>query len=283
MTTTGRPGRLERLALAGVSRAAGALPPGLGQSALARRYVRLGRWPGDSVRERSFRGRARFALDLSDRTQAEAYLVGGYELELVRYAVEQLPADAVVFDVGANVGLHTFQLLARRPDLTVYAFEPNVRNVAAWRRNRALNPAGRAVLAEVAVGATPGRARLDVPSDSGSGFITPGSGDTEVVTLDAVAAQWHVERIDLLKLDIEGHEFQALQGARGLFEDGRVARIVCEFNEAHLERAGLRPHDVRAWLEERGFVQGRLPSVGVRRLRGVVAADAVFERRQGDE
>lgn len=263
--------------MAAVSALAGWLPPGLGQSAVSRSYVSLNRWPPESRVRQRFRGGANLELDMGDRTQAEAYLERGYELELVRYAAENVPQAGVVLDVGANVGLVTFQLLARRPDLRIYAFEPNQRNVAAWRRNRELNPHGVAELSEVAVGSETGSGTLVVPSDSGSGFIDSGSGGVAVITLDSFLRDRGIEVVELLKLDVEGFEHRVLRGAHESIDARRIRRIVCEFNDAHLVREGTTKANVVRSLTERGFVQRNLPSVGARAWRGVRADDLAFE------
>lgn len=275
------PGAIERWGVRAGSAVAGGLPPGLGQSALARAYVSRERWPPGSRRRQRFRGGAVFELDLGDRTQAEAFLLRTYEPELVRYMLETTPRSGVIFDVGANVGMVTFQALAQRPDLRLHAFEPNPGNAAAWLRNRELNPRGAATLKQAAVGATTGSGTLVVPADSGSGFIKPGSGDVEVLTLDEYAAGAGIDRIDLLKLDVEGREFGVLQGATRLIAARAVRRVVCEFNDVHLAREGLTRAGVLEWLREQGYVQRTLPSVGARRLRGVRTDDLAFELDAG--
>lgn len=271
-------GAEERL-VRGVSCALSSLPPGLGQSALARRYVGLARWHAGAVRRRRFTTGAVLDLDLGDRIQAQAWFLRGYSLEILEYIARSTPRSGVVLDVGGNVGLITFPLLARRPDLNVHAFEPNPSNIAAWLQNRRLNPSGSATLAEVAVGAEPGRANLVVPSDSGSGYIEPGEGDLPIVTLDAYTREHGIDRVDLLKLDIEGHEFEALQGAKRLLDERRIDRIVCEFNDVHLARIGMTERDVEVWLADRGFQRRSLPTIGARGLRGSVSADAAFALR----
>lgn len=273
------PSVLEERVLGGFSRVHSALPPGLGQSALAHSYAVRERWPAGTTRRRRFAGSVTLELDLGDRTQLKAWLERAYSLEILRYAARTLSSRGVVLDVGASIGLITFPLLGSRPDLIVHAFEPNPVNIAGWRRNRELNEAGTAVLVESAVGAQPGRARLTVMSDHESGYIEPEpTGEIAVITVDDYVSAAGIDRVELLKLDTEGHEFAALQGASRLLEERRVARIVYEFNEHHLARAGITERDVERWLGERGFVRRPLAAVGARRLRKrSISGDAVFE------
>lgn len=57
----------------------------------------------------------------------------------------------------------------------------------------------------------------------------------EIRTLDEVCAERGIERIDFLKLDIEGHEFKALQGARQMLERDAVSFIQWEFGPRHVD------------------------------------------------
>lgn len=218
--------------------------------------------PGRVYRQRLASGAEAF-LDVSDRIQGEAALLRGYEPTLVRALVDVLPPDGVLFDVGANVGLVAIDVLALHPTATVHAFEPHPANVAALRRNLEPHLGGRAHLLPVAAGAEPGQLDLVVGHEAGAHRLR-GADETldgqastlpvDVITLDEYAADEGIERIDVMKLDVEGFELGVLQGASSLLERGAIRAIVSE----------ARPGDTGGAAEllaDHGFVAREIPSV----------------------
>lgn len=217
-------------------------------------------------------------LDLGDRTQSIAFLVRDYSPALTQYIVARLPHHGIFFDVGCNVGLLSFSVANLRPDVAVHAFEPNPSNAEAWRHNQQLNNATRALLTEVAASDRIGESDFMVPSDSASGTIRSG-GDHRVptMTLDGYCRERGIGRVDVLKIDVEGHEPSVLRGALELLEAGAVATILCEVLNVTGESRGA----IDKLLHRYKYKAVHLPPVGMRRLipgsRGS-ADDVAFER-----
>ena len=136
-----------------------------------------------------------------------------------------------VVDVGANIGafaVRTAMLGAR-----VYAFEPNPE---CFRRLKKAASGLNIECFEVAIGAARGRANLasDSARTTKGSLTTDGSGrEVEVERLDQQLPNGI--RIDLLKLDVEGSEEAALDGAHSVL--GAVQRVVLEFHSDDLLRA----------------------------------------------
>jgi FkbM family methyltransferase len=117
----------------------------------------------------------------------------------------------------------------------VIAVEPNSevhsRLVAAVGANGLLE---RVVTIRAAVGASPGRGRMVVPGKlSVLGFVdtsvpSTSSSDVDVVTIDGLVAQRSLERIDLLKIDVEGAECEVLRGSSRALQ--RVQRVLLEYH-----------------------------------------------------
>jgi FkbM family methyltransferase len=123
-----------------------------------------------------------------------------------------------VIDGGANQGAFTI-MLARLVGLegAVYAFEPQRLTYQVLCANAALNNLFNIHAVQAALGAAPGTAIIPLLDPRGtyhSGGVTVrmgGQGETTpVITIDSL----RLPRLDLLKLDIEGHERAAIQGAR---------------------------------------------------------------------
>ena len=89
----------------------------------------------------------------------------------------------------------------------------------------------------------------------------PGSPGTAVAvrTLDACLAEWRVDHVDLLKIDVEGFEPEVFGGATEALEQGRIGAVLCELNDHWLQRARTSAKALYESLVGSGFedVTGR--------------------------
>lgn len=169
------------------------------------------------------------------------------------------PGD-VVIDAGANIGLFSL-IAAARVGATgrVIACEPAPGTMALLRANVARNRYDWVELHEVAVAETPGRLELeDLGAGSGFSSFAPaqaGRGrriEVPVTTLDKLAGD-DLSRTRVVKLDVEGAELRALQGATQLLETARPDFIV-ELEPEHLERQGGSIQGLQSLFEGSGYV-----------------------------
>ena len=248
--------RVELAALRAASFAMGVLPDHVGQFRLAQWYW-WRRRPGHCILPQRMADGTRLELDVGDRTQALAYLTRRYSEDLVREAVRRLPRSGLLFDVGANVGLVTFQVAHRRPDVRIVAFEPNPPAVQAWQRNHRLSMSPQVSLEPTAVSDSPGVVDVSAPShDLGAGALATGGAGTSVaaITLDAYCTEAGIARIDVLKVDVEGAEPAVLAGARELLTGGAIRSLIVEFNDGYIEHRGSTRDSMVRWLREHGMV-----------------------------
>jgi FkbM family methyltransferase len=153
----------------------------------------------------------------------------------------------VIFDVGANRGDYVQLALvqfANQP-LMIHAFEPSAAAFAELSRRWAAR--NEVVLSNTALGSEAGERTLycDVAgSELGSLYqrliehhdLHLTSRElVRVETLDAYCAAHGIERIHLLKLDVEGHELEVLRGAGRMLEQKRIAMVSFEFGGANVD------------------------------------------------
>lgn len=142
-----------------------------------------------------------------------------YELEMLRDMAARLQPGDLVLDVGANIGNHTLYL-ASVSAATVHAFEPNEHLCHALAQSVELNGLGGMVsIHQVGVAAVEGHARfahLD-PANLGAQSLEEVKDDAsaviELVVLDHI--EWP-NIVRLIKVDVEGMEFDVLKGAQRL-------------------------------------------------------------------
>lgn len=135
--------------------------------------------------------------------------LGTYEHDkqlLFHAAIER---ESVVWDIGANVGLYS--LVATRKASRVIAVEPLAENVRYLERHIALNGIRNVEVLVAAVGHECGRESFYRGDNRSTGHLAPGSLEVDVITLDSLCAKFGAP--DVIKIDVEGAEYLALQGA----------------------------------------------------------------------
>ena len=194
----------------------------------------------------------------------------GFEFGLRRFLDLHLASDDVFVDVGAHWGIHALTAATVHPhQISVLAVEAHPDNCARLRRWVELNRLeGDIDVVCGAIGDRQGVARLWM-SGSSMGHSVRGEGhepgstaiDIDMTTIDRlVAERSHLRwRRFFLKIDVEGNEGEALEGARGLFEREDVAAVVWE-KSAFRERAAQAQRDEAVWrfLDSRGFQHYRM-------------------------
>lgn len=161
-----------------------------------------------------------------------------------------VPADGVVFDVGAHAGQFTKLFAKLAPRGFVFAFEPGSYARFILRIAVRLNRLRNVAILPLALGDRSGVAILTVPvKRSGSyGFgLSHLGADAQarpaeieavgITTLDEAAQALGIERLDLVKADIEGFELRLVMGARATLARFKPA-LLLELHDAHLARAG---------------------------------------------
>ncbi|MBA2244504.1 MAG: FkbM family methyltransferase [Gemmatimonadota bacterium] len=189
------------------------------------------------------------------------------------YPVAITPGD-VVIDVGAHIGC--FTVMAARRGARVLSFEPVPTNFARLQRNVERNGIEGALLFPVALSERREEREIFLPDDrshSGRFSLHLGRGGETLriscLSLDEVVEEHAVERIDLLKLDCQGSEYEILYGASESTLD-RVQAIAVEC-EHFAEPAEWSVDGLKRYLESRGFsarVTGRILIARRERSRG---------------
>ncbi|WP_187830423.1 FkbM family methyltransferase [Siccirubricoccus phaeus] len=177
---------------------------------------------------------------------------------------ELLPEDGVAIDIGAHGGQVTWLLAALTPRGQVVAVEPSSYARAVLRAALALRPRRNVLVVAAALGTAASLGVLATPVKRagamgyGLASLAPDPARAVVrevvpiVTLDALAAALGLTRLDVLKLDVEGHEGAVLAGAEAVLARFRPA-ILLEIDDARLRRAGGSAAQLRAFLAARGY------------------------------
>ena len=209
--------------------------------------------------ETTFDENVRIVTSLSDHIESQVFWQGFQEADegVILRLKRLLPPDGVFIDVGANIG--TFTLVAARRAVRgqVHAFEPSAHHFGRLAHNVELNDFKNVVLNRKGLYDQPGEAVLFLPSQAGemnnsgaASLYTSGLEETRQVSeavslirLDDYVRERSLERVDIIKIDIEGAELKALEGARETIARFRPL-VFMELDLENLKRAERSPEEV---------------------------------------
>lgn len=216
----------------------------------------INRWP---LWRRSVRvGGARFVASSFDRL---VYLVlqkfGWMGGDGRTFFAKHIKPGMRVAEAGANLGVFTLQLAKLvGPEGKVFAFEPDPALHAALVKNLERNGVKNVTPIPSALGAKSAKLALKgFGLNSGDNRLCAdpseaGAIPVEVVTLDDALAG---ERVDFVKLDVQGWELEALRGATRILAENPGVQLFVEFWPYGLRRAGSTPLDLITFLQKCGF------------------------------
>lgn len=183
-----------------------------------------------------------FDLDLGEVIDLSLYLEQ-FEPEVVQAIAAHMKPGWVVADIGANVGAHTLRI-ARQvgPDGRVFAFEPTAFAFRKLVRNVGLNQFANVVPLQLALDeADRGSIRIDFRASwrwNGESRSEPTM--VEAVRLDSWVADGQIGALHAIKLDVDGHEFAVLSGAKETLARFRPL-VLMEAGDYHFEGSSRNP------------------------------------------
>ncbi|HWU41913.1 MAG TPA: FkbM family methyltransferase [Bdellovibrio sp.] len=154
--------------------------------------------------------------------------------------------QSVFIDIGANIGIFSFRLVRDIPGIQIFGFEPesfafsciektivanNIKNISAYKV-AVSDKATSAVL--FSDGANAGGHSLDAQSILGDGSTISAENIVSTTSLDIFSLDKNLNRLDLVKIDVQRHELSVLKGAVQTFKKFRPI-VLMECYLAELE------------------------------------------------
>lgn len=191
-------------------------------------------------------------------------------------------APISVFDVGANIGDWSAELLLANPNVSIHAFEPSSSAFSCLSKRFADDP--RVILHNFALGDFNGMGKLYFDSPS-SGFASltnrrldhfdlkmSASESIQVKTLDTFK-QENLVSCDILKVDIEGNELKALQSGLEILKECKV--VLFEFGGANLD-SRTNFQDFWYFFKALNFRLSRVTPSGLREVKHYSELDEIY-------
>ncbi len=215
------------------------------------------------------------AMSLSDKSITRIlFLFRVYEPAETKFVASHLSPGMTFIDIGANSGYYSLlaaQLVSQQG--RVFAFEPYPSNVEILKTNIAANGLENVVVEELAISSRTGEANLYLSSiNEGDHRIYEGRDDdfynagrerlaigVRTTTLDRYL-EGFASSVDFIKLDIQGAEYEALEGMTKTLTANRDVVLMCEYWPHGLRRCGSDPTTLLSDMEELGFMIFQLES-----------------------
>ncbi len=191
-------------------------------------------------------------------------LEGQYEPQVEIFLASILKPNAVVVDAGANIGFFTLAVLSKSKDSTVHGFEPSPDSFTLYKKCISQNNLEtRVIVNQMALYSEPGKMDFQMhPSNYGAydgfqdtgypGVDEPKTIQVPVTTLDVYVNKNRLDRLDLLKIDVEGAELFVLRGARAVLASLRPI-VLFEVGYQNLRPFNILPSDLYQLFEDVGY------------------------------
>lgn len=203
-------------------------------------------------------------VDPSDYLQCLIYYFGVFEPHCLAIVKKLLRTGDTFVDIGGNIGLYTIygsQIVGLAGK--VLTFEPIPSHCVRIRENLALNNITNFIVFETALGDKTGIVDLEIPEGGNQGCfsvsnnaepIKSGENKTraKISRFDDVIRDNDPSKISLIKIDIEGAEFMALQGMQEMFSKF-CPSVIIELNQIALNRLGSNSFAVISWFQDKGY------------------------------
>jgi FkbM family methyltransferase len=214
-----------------------------------------------------------------------------YDAETMQRRVLDGVSVRTVFDAGGFQGVLTAFYRSAFPNADVYAFEPFPDSADVFAARHGHDP--KVHLTRAALGDAVGNRRFHVttnlqhnsllPVDPAAWAAGAGCADNEVrsvevpvTTLDVFCKAHGIDRIDLLKMDLQGAEVEALRGAQGLLKEGAIDVIYSEVVTVPHYQGQAYFHEVTAEVHAHGYRLFGVYNMGLSAVGQMTTADAIY-------
>ncbi|WP_158764407.1 FkbM family methyltransferase [Terricaulis silvestris] len=186
-------------------------------------------------------------VDLRSSIGRGVFATGEFDPEAIRPALDALTPGATYIDIGANIGVYAMLALdAVGPSGQIHCFEIDPRPLSALRKSISSFDLLNIAVHECAVSDVDGVLTFVPAAEHGHNRIDP-AGRTgrsiRSIRIDTWAEERSLDRVDVIKIDVEGAEKSVIEGARGTIAKFRPL-VLCEASAENTAPFGYSPEDL---------------------------------------
>lgn len=190
-------------------------------------------------------GLAYYLPNTVENIGTEILINGTYEPETIQFITKRLPQKGILFDIGANIGAIALPLAKVNKEIEVYAFEPSAFTFQFLENNIRKNQCQNVHIFQLAVNNKHNATCQFFASDTlhGKSSFAPvfakDSQEVRTISLDKFCEEKAIEKIDFMKVDVEGFEVSVFQGAQNMLDAKKIKQIYFEFVDWAEKNAGF--------------------------------------------
>ena len=202
-----------------------------------------------------------FEFDFNTVIGKSLFYRGSFELEEIAYfseVLKKLDSQPVIFDIGANIGVHGISWAKMHEKSVVYAFEPSENTMSMLRRNIERNRVlDRFFAVRKAVSNESGEMSFYECADNAFSGLKDtgrvrviGTQTVPVTTIDDFVEENKIEKINFIKIDVEGFETEVVLGGMNTLENFKPDLFIEIYAG---ENANLAPEETISLLQRLGY------------------------------
>jgi FkbM family methyltransferase len=183
------------------------------------------------------------------------YFYFGFKEKEHEYLYREINVDDIILDVGSNIGLVAVQMSAIAEKGEVHAFEPFSKNHARLMEHISMNNIKNIIPNNLGMSDKSETVAMSSPNEENSGMtrVDPDAdGDLPLTTIDDYCKRAGIQKLDLIKMDIEGYEAKALHGGKEVLKNLKPTLFI-ELDDSNLRKYGDSAKDLVLFLEENGY------------------------------
>jgi FkbM family methyltransferase len=194
-----------------------------------------------------------------------AYFLGFYERETTLWCVNYMQKNdpKVIFDIGANFGYFSYVSKNYCPSAVVISFEPDPYNFSWLKRNLNMINAPLFKAENMAISHQRGSVKF-IPSNPDNNMnlwsqikLDSSSDATEIevpsLSIDEYCEDQNIQKVDLIKMDIEGAEGMAVDGMMRGLKQKKYKAILIELHPAQLKKSKYSPQSIADAFLSNGY------------------------------
>ena len=205
-------------------------------------------------------GNLRINLHIDDWIQQNIYFLGTYEGAELKVLNEHLSENSAFIDIGANFGLYSLSASKKITNSgKIICFEPYPENYQALMKNISINNLSKIITENKAVGDSQGKLKLYYqPNENNLGMVSASYiensvvHEVEVISLDKYLETQPLNKIDLIKIDVEGFEYHVLSGMKKTLSTYSPKILIEIFDVDDSNIDGQKAHD---FLTQMGYTK----------------------------
>ncbi|EPA05162.1 FkbM family methyltransferase [Candidatus Nitrosarchaeum limnium] len=182
---------------------------------------------------------------------------GKLDTEIIKNCIK---TGDIVVDLGANIGYYTLIAAKLVGDKgKVFAFEPEPKNFEILKKNVELNNYQNVILEQKAVSDVNEKINLYLSEGIGTHSIKLKQNIKQTIQVESIRLDDYfsnlnlTDKINFIKIDVEGAEFRALNGMNMILKQSKHLKIFTEFMKNFIVESGTEPKDMLELLINNGF------------------------------